>query len=787
MPKNTGLIGTNGTQIALKSVHIEGQIDGLLASMAITQRYRNNSGTKLEIMYTFPLAWGATLLGMDVTLGGKRLQGVVLGKKQAEARYESAIDDGDTPVIVEASALGLYTANLGNIEDGEYVTVELRYAQVLRYEHGSARLAVPCVIAPRYGDAHKDGGLAPHESAAHDLFAQYPLTIRIVLLGQAAKAAVHCPSHSCSVAKMENSTAILVNSGAMLDRDFILSLDSLKDQAFALMAPDGDGHMMLASFCPDIPTVPEPLRMKILVDCSGSMAGDSITQAREALNRVLLELEPADYISYSRFGDAVRHESDRLQPCSKDILHHCVGLLFDTRADMGGTEMEQALLSTLNDIAVPKGGSSSPCVLLITDGEIWNVERVVQASQASGNAFGQRIFVVGVGSAPAESLLRELAQKTGGACELVSPNENIVAAITRMVRKMRGTGASSPRIDWGAEPLWQSALPSHLYDGETVHVFASFAQAPPHTPALRWSTNGYEADCRPDAVTRTDNDAVTRLGGAARMAEAATTEEARDLALRYQLVSKHSTLFLVHTRDGVKTAGLPLLQQVPQMMAAGHGGLGSVRRATREGLGAGARPLMPIDDHREFIMPEFLRRSEAPAAPFKTDGTERKEPKERRIAEGESFELPLHSTRPELSSARPVGDSRREKLTYRDDIPDLEESPTPLALLQAFEEASHQYADGLLVADAVEKCVGDNALRFFLKYLSCEYSLPTALIWALLFDWLQNRFKDSFAFSEHAQKILQEALKTVQEETKNSVAKAMVRQFATATLEDWGF
>ena len=172
MPKNTGLIGTNGTQIALKSVHIEGQIDGLLASMAITQRYRNNSGTKLEIMYTFPLAWGATLLGMDVTLGGKRLQGVVLGKKQAEARYESAIDDGDTPVIVEASALGLYTANLGNIEDGEYVTVELRYAQVLRYEHGSARLAVPCVIAPRYGDAHKDGGLAPHESAAHDLFAQ---------------------------------------------------------------------------------------------------------------------------------------------------------------------------------------------------------------------------------------------------------------------------------------------------------------------------------------------------------------------------------------------------------------------------------------------------------------------------------------------------------------------------------------------------------------------------------------------------------------------------------------
>lgn len=159
----------NRGAVALKSVHMEGRLDGLMLSMTAQQRYCNETGKNLEMAYTFPLAWGATLMGMDVDISGKRLQATVIEKKEAHQQYEKAIDEGDTPVMEEQSATGLYTANLGNIKNGESVTVAIRYAQLLRFEQGRVRLSIPTVIAPRYGDAHRQGGLSPHESDSVDL------------------------------------------------------------------------------------------------------------------------------------------------------------------------------------------------------------------------------------------------------------------------------------------------------------------------------------------------------------------------------------------------------------------------------------------------------------------------------------------------------------------------------------------------------------------------------------------------------------------------------------------
>ena len=72
--------------------------------------------------------------------------------------------------------------------------------------------------------------------------------------------------------------------------------------------------------------------------------------------------------------------------------------------------------------------------------------KILKAAVASQH----RIFAVGVGSAPAECLLREMAEQTGGACEFVSPNEDVAAAIVRMFRRMRVAAiARKIHMDWG--------------------------------------------------------------------------------------------------------------------------------------------------------------------------------------------------------------------------------------------------------------------------------------------------------------------------------------------------
>ena len=81
-----GLMDNDGNQVALKGVHVEGQLEGLLLTMKLRQQYRNDTGRNLETVYTFPLAFGATLLGLNVEIGGRRLHGTVIGAPEARVR-----------------------------------------------------------------------------------------------------------------------------------------------------------------------------------------------------------------------------------------------------------------------------------------------------------------------------------------------------------------------------------------------------------------------------------------------------------------------------------------------------------------------------------------------------------------------------------------------------------------------------------------------------------------------------------------------------------------------------
>ena len=559
-----------GERISLKSVAISGRVEGLLFSSTIRQEYVNETDKALEIIYTFPLGWGTALLGLEATIGETRLTGEVVKKADAEQKYEEAVAEGDAAIMVQQSAPGLYTANLGNIKAGEKVVVAIHCARLLRYEQGQVRLCIPTVIGERYGDPHCPGGLAPHESASVDARARYPFALELEIIGDMAQGDVTCPSHRVNTQSRENGVAVSLEPGATLDRDFILLMRGLKARSHALAVPDGDAFMVAASFAPELPQEGvAPIGLKILVDCSGSMSGSSIAEARQGLNTLLSQLGPDDRVSYSRFGTEVEHLTRRLMPCNADALRELGRAIAATEADMGGTEMENALRSACEDIAADGGQEVPPLVLLITDGDVWGVESIIAAAKKSGH----RIFAIGVGCAPGESLLREMAEQTGGACEFVSPRENVAEAIVRMFHRMRGALARNIRIDWGQEAQWQSALPRCLYDGETVHAFALLKGEPATGPVLSWEQDGptEKAVCGRVEIARDATD-LLRLGRRCQMAESASDEEKLALALKYQLVSELTSLILVHEREEAdKERGLPAIQQVPQMPAWGHG------------------------------------------------------------------------------------------------------------------------------------------------------------------------------------------------------------------------
>lgn len=556
--------------VVLEGVTAKGRVRGLLLELTVEQRYRNPSGTNIEAVYTFPLPWGAVLMSLEFDINGRTLSGVVVPRAVGEARYEKAIDQGDTAVLLERAEDGLYTANVGNLMAGESAVVRYRYAQLLRFEKGQVRITVPTVIAPRYGGAEQDAGLAPHQVPGTDLLAEYPFSISLLLSGELSSGSLASPSHPIAVRRVQDGVEVELARKGFLDRDFVLTVSGVAGRALGAVANDDDGYVAMASFCPTIPKSPEPegRSVKILVDCSGSMAGSSIESAKRALHAILSMLEFSDRFSLSRFGSSVQHFHDALQPVDDESIGQAGRSIMALQANMGGTEMAAALESTLRLDSRVRAG-----ILLVTDGEVWAADQVMEQARKTG----QRIFAVGIGNAPAESLLRRLAEETGGACEFVAPSEDVERAITRMFLRIAQEPARDARVSWPGAVEWEVPPGKAIFDGETLHVFARFAARPAGEAVLSFVLpDGTPIEATAHLATAEGAGSDLPRMAAAKRIPLVGKDEQRQMAVRYQLVTEHTNCVLVHERaEGQRAADLPRIAPVKQMLARGWGGTGA--------------------------------------------------------------------------------------------------------------------------------------------------------------------------------------------------------------------
>jgi Ca-activated chloride channel family protein len=552
----------------LESVSVDATISGLVMQSILRQSYINDSEDEIEITYTFPLGSDAVLTHLGVSINGKSLTAHVLPKAKASSDYERAIESGDTPVMVETAKRGLYTANIGNLLPGERIAIELSVAQTLQQTGTQVRVRIPTVIAPNYGDAGLDGGLSPHQVPRTSITAEHGFDLTMTLKGCLASASISSPTHRIKSQQQAGDLRINLTKQAVLDRDFVLVIDDLApDMGHSLLAPDGKGFMGMLSFTPAfVDAHPRGLNLKILVDCSGSMGGERIAQARRALKSLSENLSEADNISLTVFGSTAHHQIATLTACTPTMMRKTLWPLIDQiDADLGGTEMHEALELTY---AIPAtGAGNGACdVLLITDGDVWAIDAITASAVASGH----RVFALGVGSAPGESLLTDLATYTGGACDLLSAKEDMTQATLRLLKRLRLGQNLALDVDWGGKTTWASKPPKLAVPGETVHLYAQLKTAPAKTPSLHWKAGKASGNASLSAYEACDT--VTPLTAARKLRESTNSKAREKLAVHYQLVSDTTNLLLIYEREEEKKAkGQPVLKQIMQMLPKGWG------------------------------------------------------------------------------------------------------------------------------------------------------------------------------------------------------------------------
>jgi Ca-activated chloride channel family protein len=598
------LTGVKGEQVALTDVSVSAVLHDLLSEVTVSQVYRNDEKVNIEAVYTFPLPLDAVLLELQVEIGGRVLKGVVVEKKAAEEKYEDAVAAGDAAVMLEMIEPGLYTMNVGNLLPQEKATITFSYAILYRWAGDRLRLFLPTTVAPRFGDSPH----APHQAPEFSLTVENQFSLNVEISGSLRDAQFVCPSHQVALTKLADKVVIsLQQAKAVMDRDFILNVKAPQaTRSFALCGSDGDGLATVASFQPFFPGLqqPRPLNLAIVIDCSGSMQGDSMEQAKQALEGILDALQAHDQVTLIAFGNATNALSDRLLPCNKTNLVKAKHFAKKLDANMGGTEIGGALQVAYKAV----GASESADIFLVTDGEVSSWEAVVQEARGSGH----RIFTVGVGSAVSEAFVRGLAAGTGGECELVSPQEGMADRVIRHFERMRAPRAKRVEVHWpeGAHGVTPSKLGA-VFEGDTVIACARFdhpsisgnAVLEIETEKGEVTRQELPISIAPSSGTADPLSTVARLAAATRLREL-DDGAGLETALRYRLVSPWTNWLVLAARpEDEKAQDLPELRKVPQTLAAGWGGVGQVLACSVADMSV---------DHMELdAMPAVIRKRRA--------------------------------------------------------------------------------------------------------------------------------------------------------------------------------
>lgn len=565
-------------------VHTDVAIDvrGLVAAATVTQQYVNSTGEALEAVYVFPLPHDAAVYDMEMEIGARRIRSVIREREEAKRIYQAAKSAGQRAALVEEERPNIFTASVANLMPGDQVKVRLRYVQPLRWEDGQIRLTFPMVVGPRYiprtqavgysatgsvvdTDAVPDASRItppvrhPASRSGHDI------SLAVELDAGSAAGSLRSPSHSVTSRRLaDGRQRVELTSGATLpNRDFVLELRQAaraEPKTALLLSPEpesGETYFMLAAFPPTVEqTEHRPTEMLYLLDVSGSMAGESIIQARQALLQALDRLSPGD-----RFG--IVAFSNIYIPFAPEPLLATTGNLEAARRFVralesnGGTEMLPALVYLM---AMPRAVGYLRHIVVITDGDLGNEEQIFTALRKDlGDA---RLFTVAIGSAPNHFLSTKMAQFGRGSFTHIATAGEIREQMGRLLDRIASPVLTDVTLAFEGVELAEvyPQRPPDLFLRQPLVIYGRIARGRVGRLRLdaRAGSGGYQTTIPFDAAKASFHPGITTLWARQRVDEmmdgwrrVEETERAGIRAaivadaIRYHLVTRFTSLVAV--------------------------------------------------------------------------------------------------------------------------------------------------------------------------------------------------------------------------------------------------
>lgn len=469
---------------------VEISFSGPLGRARIEQQFFNGTGEWVEGIYVFPLPDSASVDEMELRVGDRIIRGEIAERETAQRSYAKAKAAGQRTAIVEQERPNLFTTSVANIGPGETVTIRIGFWLTARYSDAAFSARLPLTLTPRYLPGVPSGqrqgtGFGTDTSEVPDgsritppvtLATEATATIRILLTPGIPIAQFSSPSHALEVTRLGDSGAgeqfeLKPGNGPIpMDRDLVLNWfpkPSATPAAAAFVERFGEHYygMVLAVPPNQAQRFERARELVLVVDTSGSMAGQSIRQARAALELALSQLAPGDSFNIIEFNSTTRRLFSGSMPASRANV--AAGRRFLRSLDAeGGTEMKPALVAAME----PPIGQAIKQIVFVTDGSVGNEHALVDlVHERIGTA---RLFSVGLGSAPNGWFMRALAREGRGAATLIATEQAVAQEMAELFDKLESPQVTDIALDWGLPASQFPAPLPDVYAGESLLAFA---------------------------------------------------------------------------------------------------------------------------------------------------------------------------------------------------------------------------------------------------------------------------------------------------------------------------
>uniref|UniRef100_A0A8B9QK95 Poly [ADP-ribose] polymerase n=1 Tax=Apteryx owenii TaxID=8824 RepID=A0A8B9QK95_APTOW len=436
----TGLQDRLGNLVPLKSVNIKGRIIDFVAQVVMFQTYTNQNSSPIEAKYVFPLDDKAAVCGFEAFINGKHIIGEVKEKKQAHREYSKAISQGDGAYLMDQDAPDIFVISVGNLPPDSTVLIKISYITELSFHNGCISFHLPASVSPWQQDKALNENTQKTDCKA-------------------------------VIKTVENSS--LDVSGFALE---IWISQVYLPRMWVEKHPNKRSEACMLVFQPEFVTASEEVQLSneiiICLDCSNSMAGSALQQAKQIALHALELFSLRQRVNVVKFGT----NFTELSSFSKDILGDLASLkefITCATATLGNTDLWKTL--RYFSLLFPSQGQRN--ILVISDGHIQNESVTFQI--VKDNVQHTRLFTCGVGSTANRHMLRSLAQYGAGAFEYFDPKSkyNWEEKIQSQVSRMFSPGCSSVSIKWqqfdtnAPEPMQAPAQIQSLFNNERLLVY----------------------------------------------------------------------------------------------------------------------------------------------------------------------------------------------------------------------------------------------------------------------------------------------------------------------------